>query len=138
LKLPHLFPRCGTASSHSTARAVANPENGLGKERRIQAARQKGNLCRLKPVFLGAGAKPRSARCEPEFFVAQISKSAASPNCIRQDVENSSLAGCARACGLQIRDTAGYNLALRTEAFGRAPRFPRQFALANLRRGCQP
>jgi len=39
---------------------AANPDKGLGKERRVHAAAgQNGSLCRLKPAFLGGGAKLR-------------------------------------------------------------------------------
>jgi hypothetical protein len=39
----------------------ANPDKGLGKERRVHAAAwQKGSHCRLKPAFLDGGAKLRS------------------------------------------------------------------------------
>ena len=37
---------------------LPNPDTGFGKERRVHAAAwQKGSLCRLKPAFLGGGAK---------------------------------------------------------------------------------
>jgi hypothetical protein len=40
---------------------TANPDKGLGKERRVHAAAwQKGSHCRLKPAFLDGGAKLRS------------------------------------------------------------------------------
>ena len=56
-----------------------------------------------------------------EFFVAQISQSAVSPNCIRQAAEIGGLADLRTACGLKIRDTAGCNPALQGEEFCPAP-----------------
>jgi hypothetical protein len=55
-------PKIKGAQLHTTA----NPDKGLGKERRVHAAaRQKGSLCRLKPAFLGVDVKLRPNQRSP-------------------------------------------------------------------------
>ena len=69
-----LSKRRGASLPAAVQNLVAAPHHRqsgkyLGKERRIHAAAgQKGSLCRLKPAFLGGGAKLRPFQVLPVKF----------------------------------------------------------------------
>lgn len=80
------------------------------------------------PGFPVKSASASAEGCRTKFFVAQISKSAVSPILIgwAQNFQRSQ--GWPKVCGLEIRDTAGCNPALRPKHFVLRP--PRSHASA--------